>query len=513
MHKGGEPEMSMFCKGLTLLGLVALFSSAASAQQPSIKSGGVISAGAFGAFSAIAPGSWIEIYGANLAGNTRSWNRSDFSGVNAPTSLDGTSVTIGGQKAFIDYISPGQVNAQVPSAVGSGFQGVVVTTAAGASASYTITVNAVEPGLLAPPSFNIGGNQYVGALFSDGATYVLPPGAVPGINSSRVQPGDTITLYGVGFGPVAPNTPAGQIVQQTNALTLPFNLSFGTTNGSVTYAGLAPSAVGLYQFNVTVPSVPSSDLVPLRFTLNGASGSQSLYIALGNPSVAVTSLTLSSSSVAGGGTVLGSVTLSAPAPTGGIVVALSSSSGSATMPATVTVPAGNASASFTIATSAVSSNQTAIITASYAGSSAQAALTITAPSGGVFPQFKSALMISTPLNAPILVGVTVLNLTTAGGGYGCVLQAGVSDPTPLVGIANFSTVAVSGLSFTCSGLEVTASTMFDKPGNMAQITSGSLTVTLTPQVVSTSGTASGTLNLVSTLGTISGSFTGTYSAQ
>jgi uncharacterized protein (TIGR03437 family) len=131
-----------------LLALVALFSSASSAQQPSIKPGGVISAGAFGAFPAIAPGSWIEIYGANLTGNTQSWSSSDFSGVNAPTSLDGTSVTIGGQKVFIDYISPGQVNAQVPSAVGTGSQGVVVTTSAGASAPYTITVNAVEPGLL-----------------------------------------------------------------------------------------------------------------------------------------------------------------------------------------------------------------------------------------------------------------------------------------------------------------------------------------------------------------------------
>jgi hypothetical protein len=371
-------------------------------------------------------------------------------------------------------------------------------------------VNAVEPGLLAPPSFNIGGNQYVGALFSDGATYVLPPGAIAGITSRRAQPGDTITLYGVGFGPVTPNTPAGQIVQQNNALTLPFNLSFGSTNASVTYAGLAPSAVGLYQFNVTVPSVPSSDLTPLSFTLNGAKGSQTLYIAVQNPnaSVTVSSLTLSPSSVAGGGTVQGSVTLSAPAPAGGVVVALSSSSASATLPATVTVPAGNVSTSFTIATSAVSSNQTATITASYAGSSAQATLTIT---GGGFPQFKSALMISTPLNAPIPVGVTVL--PGIGGGYGCLLQAGVSDPTPLVGIANFSTFAVSGLSFTCTGIDVTASKMFDKLGNMAQITSGSLTVTLTPQVVSTSGTAAGTLNLVSTLGTISGSFSGTYTAQ
>ncbi|MBV9401988.1 MAG: hypothetical protein JO062_28700 [Bryobacterales bacterium] len=499
----------MFYKGVSWLGLAALFSASLSAQQPSIKSGGVISAGAFGAFSAIAPGSWIEIYGSNLAGNTRSWSSADFSGVNAPTSLDGTSVTIGGQKAFVDYISPGQVNAQVPSTVGSGSQGIVVATATGATVPYTITVNAVEPGFLAPPSFKVAGNQYVVALFSDGA-YVLPPGAVAGVTSRRAQPGDTITLYGVGFGPVAPNTPAGQIVQQNNALTLPFKLSFGSTNAPVTYDGLAPSAVGLYQFNVTVPSVSSSDLVPLTFTLNGANGSQTLYIAVQNStaSVAVSSLTLSPSSVDGGGTVQGTLTLSAPAPSGGVVVALSSSSGSATMPTTVTVPAGSVAASFTIATAAVSSNQTATITASYAGSSAQAMLTVTVPSG--FPQFSTLLSISTPASAPIYIGISLSKIL---GNYHCALQAGLPPLTSLTGLASFSTFAMSDLSFTCTGVDITASTMFDKLGNMAQITSGSLSVTLTPEVVSTSGTATGTYDLVSTLGTISGSFSGTYTAK
>ena len=90
-------------------------------------------------------------------------------------------MTIGGQAAFIDYISPIQVNAQVPSNAGPGSLTVFVTTGAGASSAYTITVNAEQPGLLAPSLFNIGGKQYAAALFSDGATYVLPPGAIAGV--------------------------------------------------------------------------------------------------------------------------------------------------------------------------------------------------------------------------------------------------------------------------------------------------------------------------------------------
>jgi trimeric autotransporter adhesin len=79
-------------------------------SAPSVSPGGVVSASAFGEFTSVAPGSWIEIYGANLAVGTQSWTVSDFNGVNAPTSLAGTSVAIGGQAAFIDYISPGIIS-------------------------------------------------------------------------------------------------------------------------------------------------------------------------------------------------------------------------------------------------------------------------------------------------------------------------------------------------------------------------------------------------------------------
>jgi uncharacterized protein (TIGR03437 family) len=120
----------------------------------------------------------------------------------------------------------------------------------------------------------------LGALFSDG-TFAAPPGAIAGVNSQRAQPGDNLTLYGVGFGAVAPNTPAGQIVPGLNSLTLPFNLFFGQTPAPVSYDGLAPGAVGLYQFNVVVPSgVAASDTTPLSFTLGGAAGTQILYIAV-----------------------------------------------------------------------------------------------------------------------------------------------------------------------------------------------------------------------------------------
>jgi uncharacterized protein (TIGR03437 family) len=241
---------------------------------------GVNSASGYGGLPNTAAGSWIEIYGSYLAEGSREWGSIDFMGSNAPTALGGTAVTVGGQSAFVYYVSPGQVDVQVPSNAATGAQDVIVTTAGGASVSRSITIDSAEPGLLAPASFLVGGKQYVVALYSDGTTYVLPPGAVSGITAQRAKPGDNITLYGIGFGPVIPDIPAGQVVGENNNLASAFKLSFGGTPAAVTYAGLASGNVGLYQFDVTVPSVGASDLVPVTFTLGGASGTQTLYIAI-----------------------------------------------------------------------------------------------------------------------------------------------------------------------------------------------------------------------------------------
>jgi uncharacterized protein (TIGR03437 family) len=247
---------------------------------PTISS--AISAGAFGAYPNLAPGTWVEIYGTNFAVGSQSWIGGDFDGGFAPAKLGGVTVTIGGKLAFVNYVSPTQINVQVPSGVNTGPQPLVVTTPAGASAPFTITAEAVKPGLLAPPGFAVGGTQHAVALFPDNVTYVLPPGAIAGIASRRARPGETITLYGIGFGSVSPSIAPGQVAERLNMLTTPLIVRFGGVQANVTYGGLAPNFVGLYQFNVTVPAVPASDAVPLTFSLGGVDGPQNLSIAVGN---------------------------------------------------------------------------------------------------------------------------------------------------------------------------------------------------------------------------------------
>ncbi len=241
-----------------------------------------ITAGDYGGgFTPIAPGTFMEIYGLNLAFTTGGWGNG-FVGNNAPTTVAGTSVTVGGKPAFVSYVSPGQVNVNVPSDAPLGSQAVVLTTSVGgASNSYSIPVNVTEPGLLAPPQFKFKNKQYAVALFPNNV-YVLPPGTFSGVQSQRAVPGDTIVLYGIGFGTVTPDDPAGVIVQNDNTLTTSLEVSIGGKSAKVLYDGLAPQLVGVYQFNVVVPDIPASDTTPLDFTLGGAQVAQTLYLFIGN---------------------------------------------------------------------------------------------------------------------------------------------------------------------------------------------------------------------------------------
>lgn len=242
---------------------------------PVISANGVVSALDYGGFKTIAPGTWIEIYGTNLSTTTRQWAGADFSnnGQTAPTSLDGVKVTAGGQPAFVQYVSPGQVNALVASNAVTGAAQLTVANSLGTTVPYNITIASVAPGLLAPSSLQFGGKQYVGALMTNTQTIV-------GIPTNGVRAGDAITIFGIGFGPVTPRVDAGTVSSQLTALATMPQILFGTTLTDLSYYGLAPGFTGLYQLNLKVPAVAANVAVPLTFNLGGMAGAQTLYITI-----------------------------------------------------------------------------------------------------------------------------------------------------------------------------------------------------------------------------------------
>lgn len=252
----------------------------------------VNSASAYGGYSYFASGSWLEIKGTNLADpndpriytNGGNWAGTDFSGVNAPTSLDGISVSIDGKPAYVDYISPTQVNVQAPEDSTTGNVAIVLTNCKAPSTQFLFARQALAPGLLAPSVFNISGKQYMVATFASDGAYVLntTTGAGLGINSRPAQAGDVIVAYGVGFGDVTPATLPGTIVQAQNSLNNAVTFSFGSTPASTSYSGLAGNFVGLYEFYITVPSGLLAGDVQINVTQNGVALPQTMYLTIGN---------------------------------------------------------------------------------------------------------------------------------------------------------------------------------------------------------------------------------------
>src|ERR1035441_8467095 len=78
------PQVHDLYPGRAFVVCLALIQSAVGDVPPTI--GGVITASTFGGSLSAAPGSFIEIYGADLANTTRQWSIADFDGPRAPTS-------------------------------------------------------------------------------------------------------------------------------------------------------------------------------------------------------------------------------------------------------------------------------------------------------------------------------------------------------------------------------------------------------------------------------------------
>jgi virginiamycin B lyase len=250
------------------------------------------SASSYGGYPYFASGSWLEIKGSNLADptdprlttsvNPGQWRTTDFNGVNAPTVLDGISVSINGKPAYVWYLSPEQLNVQGPEDTATGNVAITATNCTATSSPVTFTRRALAPGLLAPPNYTANGTPYMVATFASDGAYVLntSTGAGFGLNSRPAKPGDLIIAYGVGFGDVTPSILPGVIAEQSNALNNPVTFSFGSTNATLWYAGLAGNFVGLYEFYIAVPQGLANGDHQINVTQNGISVPQTMYLTV-----------------------------------------------------------------------------------------------------------------------------------------------------------------------------------------------------------------------------------------
>ena len=250
------------------------------------------SASAYGGYSYFASGSWLEIKGANLAdpkdprlaSGSGQWATADFNGPNAPTNLDGISVSIDNKPAYVWYLSPTQINVQAPEDSTNGNVAITVTNCKATSSITMFSRRNLAPGLLAPPNYSSSGTQYLVATFASDGAYVLNTslGASFGLNSRPAKPGDLIVAYGIGFGDVTPAILPGVVVGQSNALVNPVTFSFGSTPATLAYAGLAGSFIGLYEFYINVPQGLANGDYQINVAQNGTTVPQTMYLTVHN---------------------------------------------------------------------------------------------------------------------------------------------------------------------------------------------------------------------------------------
>lgn len=220
---------------------------AASVAPPKINS--VVSAA--DSKSAAAPGGLVTVYGSNLSPTNQATSQ-----IPVPTALANSCITVNGQPIPLIFVSPGQVNAQMPfQAVGA--ETVVVHTPAGTSDNFNLVVQPNSPAIflsgVAGPQTNL-------------PTVIRLADGLLATDSNPIHPGDSLVIYLTGLGQTnpagatglpAPGSPLASALTAT-AVTL------GGMNLPLTYAGLAPGEVGVYQINLNVPGgVPTGIAMPL----------------------------------------------------------------------------------------------------------------------------------------------------------------------------------------------------------------------------------------------------------
>jgi minor extracellular serine protease Vpr len=227
--------------------------------QPTISTSGVVDAGSFK--SPIAPGSYVSIYGSNLSDYTDPVTLAPNA---LPLALDGVTVSFDVPSAKLSvpgrltFVSPGQVNVQVPWELQGQTSAQVKVTLYGSSFGNVVSVPVAD----SAPSF----------FENSGIAAALDASNVAVGTAHPVKRGQLVQLFMNGLGPVTGGPASGEFASSTTLTPTKGTpkVTIGGTDAQVQFSGLAPGFPGLYQVNVFVPAGISAGTVPITLTINGA---------------------------------------------------------------------------------------------------------------------------------------------------------------------------------------------------------------------------------------------------
>jgi len=224
-----------------------------STGTPKINPNGVVNAAHLGS-AGLSPGGLITIFGSNLANAPKPALPIPY----LPDELGGTSVMIGTFKAKLLYVSPTQINAQVPVELTSDSAQVKVLVNNLETDAVTLKVLPYDPGL-----FTADGDPA-------GLVAGLNPNLTPITVASPAKRGTIIMLFGTGWGPVIPAVASGQFAGTTVQTVQKPEVQLSGWSIPVIYSGLSPGFVGVYMVQFQIPAdAPTGDAVPVVLGIGG----------------------------------------------------------------------------------------------------------------------------------------------------------------------------------------------------------------------------------------------------
>jgi uncharacterized protein (TIGR03437 family) len=213
----------------------------------SINQSGIVNGANF-VSTIVAPGEIVSIFGLNLGPATGQQTQAT-AGFLATTQA-GISVTFDGTPAPLYYVGANQINLQVPWEVaGKTSTTVLVANNGQNSLPYTLSLRPLDPAMF------VAGNGRVTVV--DQAGNQITP-------SNPASAGQQLSIYATGLGSVNGTIKTGQLTPAGTlfSTTAPASVTAGA-NASVSFCGLAPGFVGLYQINFTLPASLTAGDQPL----------------------------------------------------------------------------------------------------------------------------------------------------------------------------------------------------------------------------------------------------------
>ncbi len=234
---------------------------------PTTNAGGVLNSAS--STPNLVPGSLASVYGANFEAG--GFNESTTFILPEPTTAAGVSVTMNGIAAPLSYVGPSQVNFQIPWELQGQTSAALVVVANGVSSQpQTVSLSAAAPAIF---TVNQAGSGQAAALIAGSS--VIAGVIQPTCNVLACSPatkGEGLEVYLTGLGAVT-NQPATGAPASASPLSTTASsptVTLGGVSAPVTYSGLAPYFVGLYQVNIQIPqNAPVGDAVPVVLTFNG----------------------------------------------------------------------------------------------------------------------------------------------------------------------------------------------------------------------------------------------------